>query len=170
MGCFAMQCRFDSRYKCGQYMVIKTTIFPKPFSTCLSCEIMAYAKQSIFLDKGGGMVLSIESRLAQKIESAPEYISITDTPDTLLLRLRESKFKTDSRGNEALFLYLNDKDGKTLVQKYTQTTYNDILEAINNAGGSEYLTKNFVSWTKQMVGRMQNPRFVPEKLKKVASK
>ncbi len=101
-------------------------------------------------------------KLKQKASEVPEYISVTDLPDTVTARLiTNPTFKTDKRGNEACFLTLETPDRKRIVQKYTPSTYKHLYEAIINAGGLEYLKNNYVEWTKLRVGRAINERLYP---------
>lgn len=139
---------------------IKVSIIP-----CHTCDIFIKANQAIFTDNGGGILLSLEKELKEKAKEAPEFMSITDLPDEIQVLLNNYTFKTDARGNEALFLYLRTKDNKMITQKYTQTSYNEIFDLIKKAGGSEHLKVMLTTWKKEIVGRMQKPRLVPRPTK-----
>lgn len=106
--------------------------------------------------------MSLEKDLAQKAKDQPVYLAMEDLPETVKVLLKEYRFKTDAKGNDAMYLYLETKDGKTIVQKYTGSGYDEILTAIKDAGGSDLLKNTLTEWKKATVGRMQKQRLIPQ--------
>lgn len=161
-----VKCKVNDMYECREHL-IKIRGEEKARCMCLTCPIFVESQQAIFNNIGEVKNLDLEKDLAQKAKEQPEFLSVTDLPDTMKLLLNDYKFKTDARGNEALFLYLRTKDNKMIVQKYTATSYDDILTSIKQAGGAEHLKITLSLWEKRMVGKMQKPRLVPVAEKKV---
>ena len=142
-------------------MVINTPISVTPIIACHTCSIFTNAKQLIFNQYSEVIDLDLEKDLKQKAKEIPNYISVQDLPDPVKLLLVDYNFKTDAKGNECLYLYLKTKGNDVITQKYTQSGYEEILDAINKAGGSEHLKLTLSEWKRAIVGRMQRQRLTP---------
>jgi hypothetical protein len=117
------------------------------------------------------MTEDILQKLKQKAEEVREYISVSEIPESLELKMvSEPTFKVDKRGNEAFFITLQTRDKKFLVQKYTPSTYNHLIKAIQECGGEEELKNEFHIWVKERVGRAINDRLFPTPLPKTSKK
>ncbi len=108
----------------------------------------------------------LEKTLEQKVKETPEFLSVAELPEELVAKVQSSVFKTDKRGNEALFIRLLTKDNKVVIQKYTPTQYKYLLEQIRKCGGIENLKTNYYTWRKEKVGRAINERLFPTPKKK----
>lgn len=103
------------------------------------------------------------AKLKAKAESVKEYMSLSEIPEQIELRvIGDIVFKNDKRGNEACFITLETRDGKLVVQKYTQTNYLHLYNSIMACGGLEKLQREFHLWVKENVGRSLNPRLFPK--------
>jgi len=101
--------------------------------------------------------------LKKKAEQAKEFISVVDLPEQIEAKLvGDLVFKTDKRGNEGCFITLQTKEGKYVAQKYTQTQYAYLYNAIINCGGLAKLQNEYHIWIKQRVGRGINERLFPK--------
>lgn len=153
-------CRMDSTLEC-----IYPTFFIRGSkdtpSACLKCPIFCNRGQSIFNTEGGVKTITLEEELAQRVKETGDFMSISDIPDEIELLLVNHVFKTDSRGNDALFVYFRTAQDQRVVQKYTQTSYEDILKAFKKAGGVDHLKVVLTKYTKGILGSMQKPRLIP---------
>jgi hypothetical protein len=102
-------------------------------------------------------------KLKEKAKEAKEYVSVAELPDEIELRIAtEPEFKVDKRGNECLFIVLDTKDGKRVVQKYTPTQYKQLIDLLEKCGGIEALKTEFFIWKKKRIGRALNDRLFPQ--------
>jgi len=110
--------------------------------------------------------MSLTEQLKKKSEQIPQYISVSEIPPKIEVKILSFEFKTDKRGNEACFITLVTKDGKRVVQKYTKSCYEALFNAIEHAGGERYLSENFHVWVQERRGRSINPRLYPTPIEK----
>ena len=108
-----------------------------------------------------------ELDLEKRSQLSGDYLSVRDMPDTLELTVLKQEYKLDGRGKECLYITFQIASGehmaKKVVQKYTPSTYTDLHEAIQKAGGWKQLTSlEPHKWTKQASGRTINQRLFPE--------
>jgi hypothetical protein len=109
----------------------------------------------------------IMRKLREKAEQTPDYISVGEIPNEIEAKiLQQPEFKVDKRGNECLFIRLITKDKKAVVQKYTPTTYKQLMNRIEECGGIEALVKQYHIWKKERSGRAINERLFPVANKK----
>jgi hypothetical protein len=107
--------------------------------------------------------MSMLEKLKEKASEAKEYISVTELPDEIDVRIAtEPQFKVDKRGNECLFVVLDTKDGKRVVQKYTPSQYGQLVDMIERCGGIETLSTEYFTWKKKRIGRALNDRLFPQ--------
>lgn len=108
--------------------------------------------------------MSLENELDKKKAEQRVYISPKDVPENVRVKLLSYKFKTDQKGTEGCFVYLEDRRGQIIVQKYTPTAYEALKNAIKGAGGYDRLVNKECEWRLAMAGRMQNKRLFPLEL------
>ena len=107
--------------------------------------------------------MSMLEKLKEKASEAKEYISVAELPDEISLKIAvEPSFRVDKRGNECLFIVLDTKDGKRVVQKYTPTQYKELANLIEECGGIETLSTGYFTWKKKRIGRALNDRLFPQ--------
>lgn len=99
--------------------------------------------------------------LKKKVEQLPKYLSVTELPNRVEVKLVAFAFKTDKKGNEGAFVTLQVKSGAYIVQKYGKSCYEPLLNAIEAAGGEQYLRDNYHPWMLEKLGKSVNPRLYP---------
>ena len=109
---------------------------------------------------------SLTEVLKKKVEQLPKYLSVTELPPRIEVKLLAFAFKTDKKGNEGAFITLETKEGAYIVQKYGKSCYEPLLNAIFAAGGEEYLRNNYHTWIMDKRGKSLNPRLYPVPLEK----
>ena len=110
--------------------------------------------------------MGLTDALKKKVETLPKYLSVTELPPKVEVKLTSFEFKTDKKGNEGAFITLRTKDGSLIVQKYGKSCYEPLLNAIEAAGGEQYLTQNYHVWSQERLGKSINPRLYPVPLEK----
>jgi hypothetical protein len=102
------------------------------------------------------------NKLKQKAEQVKNYLSVLEIPQQIeAILISDLEFKKDKRDNEACYLQLQTRDKKIIVQKYTQTNYAYLYDAIVACGGLEKLKEEYHTWKKERVGRSINERLFP---------
>jgi crotonobetainyl-CoA:carnitine CoA-transferase CaiB-like acyl-CoA transferase len=104
---------------------------------------------------------SLTEALKKKVQQIPKYISIKELPNKVELKLVAFAFRNDNRGKESLFLTLQTREGAYVVQKYGRSTFEALLDAIEAAGGEDYLRNNFHPWVMEKRGKAIYPRLYP---------
>jgi hypothetical protein len=105
--------------------------------------------------------MSFETEMEKKIAENPEIISCSDIPEKVFAKVRDYTFKTDSKGNQALFITLLTKDNKRIIQKYMPSSYVALNKAFEKCGKLSTLMVQMVVWKKEKLGQMVLPRLVP---------
>lgn len=100
-------------------------------------------------------------KLHEKAANQPEMMPLADVPEEINVRITNQQMKTDTRGNECVYLYLTTKDNKAIVQKYPPSAFASLEDAINKAGGFEVLQHTISSWKKQQIARLKFDRLLP---------
>jgi hypothetical protein len=109
---------------------------------------------------------SLTELLKKKVEQLPKYLSVTELPPRIEVKLLAFAFKTDKKGNEGAFITLETKEGAYIVQKYGKSCYEPLLDAMEAAGGEQYLRNNYHVWIMDKRGKSLNPRLYPIPLEK----
>lgn len=99
--------------------------------------------------------------LLRKKSTSTSYVLIQDLPSKPKLKMLEIELKDDARGNEGLFITYETQDDNKVVQKYGVTSYSDLADMIEKAGGEQYLKDNFVEYQKMTIGRQERARVYP---------
>ncbi|MEM4067271.1 MAG: hypothetical protein QXV17_10490 [Candidatus Micrarchaeaceae archaeon] len=103
----------------------------------------------------------LEEELKKRAAQQPKYLSVTELPNKIEVKILSFEFKTDKKGQEACFITLITRKGEYIVQKYTKSTYEDLFNTIEAAGGEAYLSSTFTEWRLERRGRSINPRLYP---------
>lgn len=106
--------------------------------------------------------MSIEDQLEEKEATTKTYMPLNEIPEQVFVKIDAHRFKSDQKGNECFFVYLKTKEGITIVQKYTPTTFKDLRLALKNAGGTAELKTKYWTWRKILAGRNKFPRLFPQ--------
>lgn len=110
--------------------------------------------------------MSFEEKLKGKA-SESKYLSLSELPNTITATISgEPQFKTDKRGNEALYIQLKTKAG-TVVQKFGKSLYEKLYNAIKACGDLKTLQTVEHTWKQEKAGRAQFDRYFPQPNKKV---
>ena len=158
--CKQMRCRFDSKYDC--HIQIKTGSGKWDYmKSCETCQIFAFTGQYIFSQEGEIKMSDFMSKLHEKAQDQPEMMALADVPDEIMVKITDAKMKTDTRGNECVYLYLRTDKAEMIVQKYPPSAFKPLEDAIHKSGGYEILKTGFYKWKKQTIGRLKFDRLLP---------
>ena len=92
-------------------------------------------------------------------------LDLDQLPTELIATLVDWRFDKDTRGRECLFVDLEDENGNTITQKYTNLHITDLADAIEQLGFDHLdKTKGKKFLWKLKAYRIGNPRLIPEKL------
>lgn len=106
------------------------------------------------------MSQTFEEKLAEK-EKEAKYLSLSELGDTIKAKIaKEPQFKTDKRGNEALYIELTTVTG-TVVQKFGKSLYGTLLTRVKEAGGKDALMTIEHVWKQEKAGRATFNRYFP---------
>lgn len=105
--------------------------------------------------------MSFEQELDRRKAEQKTYISPADVPETVTAVVQKHVFKTDQKGNECAYIYLETNKGDMIVQKYTPTAFEMLAAALKKAGGIGALGEGMHEWRLQTAGRMMNRRLFP---------
>jgi hypothetical protein len=106
------------------------------------------------------MTETFEQKLEQKTKES-KYLSLSELGDTLKATiLDEPIFKTDKRGNEALYIQLKTATG-TVVQKFGKSLYGTLGEKIKACGNLKILQTTEHTWKQEKAGRATFNRYFP---------
>jgi len=105
--------------------------------------------------------MSFEEKLGNKAQES-KYLSISDLPTSIVgIVANEPQFKTDKRGNEAVYITIQT-DAGSVVQKYGKSLYEQLLKTIKQCGGLEQLKTIKHEWKQEKAGRAQFNRYFPQ--------
>lgn len=111
------------------------------------------------------MTETVEQKLEQKAKES-KYLSLSDLGETIKATiLGEPQFKTDKRGNEALYIQLKTSTG-TVVQKFGRSLYAILGEKIKLCGNLKMLQDTEHIWKQEKAGRATFNRYFPVPNKK----
>jgi hypothetical protein len=111
------------------------------------------------------MTETFEQKLESKMKEA-KYLSLSDLGDTIKATiLGEPQFKTDKRGNEALYIQLKTATG-TVVQKFGKSIYETLGTKMKACGGLAVLQTQEHVWKQEKAGRATFNRYYPVPNKK----
>jgi hypothetical protein len=104
--------------------------------------------------------MSFEENLAKKAKDS-KYLSISELATTIEGNvIGEPTFKTDKRGNEALYLTIALTDG-AVVQKFGKSLYEKLLKDVKACGGLQVLQQTKHKWVQEKAGRATFNRYFP---------
>lgn len=101
-------------------------------------------------------------KLHEKATDQLESMPLTDIPDEIKVKLMNAKMKTDTRGNECVYLYLKTPSNMMITQKYPPSAFKTLEDAIHRAGGYDALKDKFRTWKKHTILRLKFDRLLPE--------
>jgi len=104
---------------------------------------------------------TFEEIMKHQIDENPELIPVTQIPQEVTVKIKNYNVKVDAKGNECLFVTLLTKENERIIQKYTASSYREFFDAVNAAGGYDYLHEHFAVWSKSTFGQMKNARLLP---------
>lgn len=112
--------------------------------------------------------MSFEEKLATKAKES-KYLSLSDLGTEIKGRIAgEPQFKTDKRGNEALYITIST-DAGSVVQKFGKSLYEKLGIQMKLCGGLKNLQENEHLWKQEKAGRATFNRYFPQP-NKVAKK
>lgn len=105
---------------------------------------------------------SFEDALQQKAKEA-KYLNLSELPSELSAVISgEPQFKTDKRGNEALYVQLKTSNPQgVVIQKFGKSLYQKLYEAVKACGGLKALQSEEYTWKQEKAGRAQFNRYFP---------
>lgn len=105
--------------------------------------------------------MSFEEKLGNKAQEN-KYLSLSELPTTInAIIVGDPQFKTDKRGNEAVYITLQTTTGN-VIQKFGKSLYEKLLESLKECGGLIELQKNKHDWKQEKAGRVQFNRYFPQ--------